>query len=185
MVKLNLTQVHKQLKFVDLTGVNLSLALFEVFRNSKSTIINSYDMVNAQDVPFFPHSPIIDIPKDFVDNKNSFFDAKFSDLINKFNFEELISEEPSCPITALANLDFKHLREEFTNVDEKAFHFLHFLNTSPTHPGQWNNFVKGVVSHDLHVDHLPKNTPLPKVDRGLGFLLFDIIKKGNCIKNKL
>ena len=105
--------------------------------------------------------------------------------MNKFNFEELISEEPSCPITALANLDFKHLREEFTNVDEKAFHFLHFLNTSPTHPGQWNNFVKGVVSNDLHVDHLPKNTPLPKVDRGLGFLLFDIIKKGNCIKNKL
>ena len=88
-------------------------------------------MVNAQDFPFSPHSPIIEIPKIFVDNKNCFFDAKFSDLMNKFNFEELISEEPSCPITALSNLDFKHLGEEFTNVDEKSFHFLHFLNTWP------------------------------------------------------
>ena len=71
MVKLNLTQLCR------LDWINLSLAVSEVFRNSKSSIINSYDMVHAQAFPFPPHSPIIEIPEDFVDNKNCFLMQNF------------------------------------------------------------------------------------------------------------
>ena len=136
-------------------------------------------MVHAQAFPFPPHSTIIEIPEDFVVNKNCFLMQNFLVLWTNSTWKN----------SSLRNQvgQTLHWPTWISNTSEKSSPMLvkKLSIFCIWTPGQWDNFVQGVVSNDLHLDHLPKNIPLTKVDRALGFFLFDIIKKENCIKSKL